>query len=107
MKKILMAVLSCSVIVLSGCQGMLPSPPIKDNPLNGYIYSAVDWDGKVANAGVTEDKVGTACAQSFLGMVAYGNASIAAAKLAGSITKVSNVVLFAIKRSVQQYSGFC
>lgn len=89
MKNIFFALAACSSLVLSGCQYM--TPPIKDTPVNGYIYSAVDWDGKVSNPGISDDKVGTACAKSYLGVVALGDASIAAAKQAGNITKVASV----------------
>ncbi len=89
MKNILLALTACSVVVLSGCQYM--TPPVKDTPVNGYIYSSVDWDGRVANPGISETKIGTACAKSYLGVVALGDASIAAAKEAGGITKVSSV----------------
>jgi TRL-like protein family len=89
MKKILFVSAVCSLAVLSGCQYMTPT--IRDTPINGYLYSSVDWDGKVSNPGVNEDKMGTACANSYLGLVALGDASIAAAKQAGSITKVSSV----------------
>jgi hypothetical protein len=89
MKRILLALTASSLVVLSGCQYMTPT--VKDTPLNGYFYSSVDWDGKVANAGAAEDKTGTACAKSYLGLVALGDASIAAAKQAGNITKVSSV----------------
>lgn len=90
MKNLLLAVSAvCSLVVLSGCQYM--TPPIRDTPVNGYIYSSVDWDGKVSNPGITEEKMGTACAKSYLGLVALGDASIAAAKQAGMISKVSSV----------------
>jgi hypothetical protein len=89
MKKTLFVSAVCSLVVLSGCQYMTPT--IRDTPINGYFYSSVDWDGRVANPGVGEEKIGRACADSYLGLVALGDASIAAAKQAGNITKVSSV----------------
>lgn len=91
MNKILMAAAICSTIVLSGCQGFLPAAPIKGNPVNGYIYSSNSWDGKAPDNSISELKVGTACAKSYLGMVALGSASIEDAKIAGNITKVSSI----------------
>jgi len=89
MKKLLFPLAICSLIALSGCQYM--TPPIKDTPVNGYIYSSVNWDGKVANQDISDLKTGEACAKSYLGVVALGDASIAAAKQAGNISKVSSV----------------
>ena len=89
MKKIIFALATCSLAVLSGCQYMTPT--VKDVPVNGYFYSSVDWSGKVANPEVSELKVGSACADSYMGLVALGDASIAAAKQAGNITKVASV----------------
>jgi TRL-like protein family len=89
MKKIVSALTVLACVGLSGCQYMTPT--LRDTPLSGYFYSAVDWDGKVSNPGVMEEKTGIACADSYLGLVALGDASIAAAKQAGNISKVSSV----------------
>jgi len=70
-------------LVLGGCQ------PV-GAPLAGVIYNQTKW-GDVATTNVPAAKEGKACAQTILGLVAGGDASIAAAKAAGGITEVSSV----------------
>ena len=64
----------------------------------GCVYSEVgpalftDIKGPIApSAGVAKGKTGTSCASNIIGIVAMGDASIEAAKRAGSITKVTSV----------------
>ncbi len=59
-------------------------------PVNGLV-TFVKWDGSVENQQVKATKIGEACAKSYLGIVALGDASIEKAKTNGSITKVATV----------------
>ena len=55
----------------------------------GVLLTEVTWDG--VGMGSLGSKEGRACAQSILGLVAQGDASIKAAAAEGGITKVSSV----------------
>ncbi len=55
----------------------------------GVLLTEVTWDG--VGMGALGAKEGKACAQSILGLVAQGDASIKAAAQQGGITKVSSV----------------
>ena len=55
----------------------------------GVLLTEVTWDG--VGMGSLGSKEGKACAQSILGLVAQGDASIKAAAAEGGITKVSSV----------------
>ena len=73
------------VVSLSGCM-------IVDSPIKGILGTEVIWGevaGKTAPADTT--KQGKACAQSILGLLARGDASVRAAKENGRITEVSSV----------------
>jgi TRL (tRNA-associated locus)-like protein len=70
------------VLGLNGCM-VVASPAI------GVLYTEVKYgDTATTSSG---NKEGKACAQSILGLVATGDASIAAAKQAGGISEVSMV----------------
>ena len=76
------------MISLSGCM-------IVDSPIMGFLGTEVTW-GDVATAepaapALTKTKEGTACAQSILGLLAHGDASVRQAKLNGQITEVTSV----------------
>jgi len=82
---------SCAVALaglLSGCAGVCP--PAQSGSLSGGIYAKVSaplW--VTANTGST--KSGSASAQSILGVVATGDASIQAASASAGITKIQHV----------------
>jgi hypothetical protein len=64
----------------------------------GFIYDASSKPHAMDQApqtgpGKSDDKMGEACSTGFVGMVALGDASIAAAKKAGGITDVHSVDL--------------
>jgi hypothetical protein len=64
----------------------------------GFIYDASSKPHPMDQApqtgpGKTDDKMGEACSTGFVGVVALGDASIAAAKKAGGITDVHSVDL--------------
>lgn len=69
-------------LLLSGCA---------ISPVAGGIVTATQWSGGVSNPGVESTRTGEACAQSVLGLVAVGDASIHAAKRNGQITNVATV----------------
>lgn len=74
------------VVGLGGCM-------IVDSPIKGVMGTEVIWGdiatGESTDRGVT--KQGKACADSILGLVARGDASVRAAKLNGGITEVTSV----------------
>jgi len=63
---------------------------IVDSPAKGWIVTDVKY-GNIATTATAATKEGKACAQSILGWVASGDASVAAAKAAGGITTVASV----------------
>ena len=67
---------------LSGCISV-------STPAIGLLMTEVTWDGM--STGTVGSKEGKACAQSVLGLVARGDASIKAAASAGGITKISSI----------------
>jgi hypothetical protein len=78
-----LAVVALVGLSLSGCQ-------IVASPMAGGIYNETKY-GDVATDEAGASKEGKACGQSILGWVATGDASVAAAKAAGGVTKVSSV----------------
>ena len=70
---------------LGGCM-------IVDSPIKGIMGTEVIW-GEVAGKAAEADtaKQGKACAESILGLIAHGDASVRAAKENGGITEVSSI----------------
>jgi hypothetical protein len=68
---------------LSGCMAVR-------SPAIGLLFSEVTWDGEVTR-GSMGGKEGKACAQSILGLVAQGDASVKAAARDGGITSITSV----------------
>jgi len=85
MRTFLVLGLMTFVVGLSGCM-------IVDAPIKGVLGTEVIW-GDVAGKTAPGDtmKQGKACAQSILGLLARGDASVRAAKENGGITEVSSV----------------
>jgi len=73
-------------------------------PVNGLLY--VDVRAPLGVATGADTKTGEACASSILGLVATGDASIEAAKKAGSITEVAYID-FTSSRILGIYAKFC
>ena len=74
------------VVALGGCM-------IVEAPIKGVLGTEVIW-GDVAtgeSSAGTHMKEGKACAESILGLLARGDASVRAAKLNGGITDVTSV----------------
>ena len=66
-----------------------------DSPIKGVLGTEVFWGdiatGKKGPNGSDTPKEGKACAESILGLLARGDASVRAAKLQGGITEVTSV----------------
>jgi len=80
-----------SLMLMVGLGGCM----IVDSPIKGFLGTEVTW-GDVATAEpsspvVSKSKEGTACAQSILGLLAHGDASVRQAKANGGITDVTSV----------------
>ena len=75
--------LSLGVIMLTGCQ------PVA-SPLMGILFNDTKY-GYIATEHTDATKEGKACAQTIMGLVAQGDASISAAKAAGGITQVAHI----------------
>jgi hypothetical protein len=74
------------VVGLAGCM-------IVESPIRGVVGTEVIW-GDVATEGKAPPaamKTGKACAESILGLIAHGDASVRAAKANGKITEVYSV----------------
>lgn len=73
------------MVCLGGCM-------IVDSPIRGVVGTEVIW-GDVAGKTATPNtmKQGKACAESILGLIARGDASVRAAKENGGITEVSTI----------------
>ena len=82
------------VVGLSGCM-------IVESPIRGVVGTEVIW-GDVATGKATPDnvKTGKACAESILGLMARGDASVRAAKANGGIDEV-----FSIDHSARNFFG--
>jgi hypothetical protein len=76
------------VLGLSGCM-------IVDSPIKGVLGTEVFWGdiatGKTGSSAPGELKQGKACADSILGLLARGDASVRAAKENGNISEVTSV----------------
>lgn len=88
-KKILLTTgLMGLVLSLSGCM-------IVDSPIKGVLGTEVFWGdiatGKTGSSDPGELKQGKACAESILGLLARGDASVRAAKENGNISEVTSV----------------
>lgn len=79
----LWAAIAIGTAGISGCF-------IVASPVVGVLYTDAKY-GDTATTATAASKEGKACARSILGLIADGDASIAAAKAAGGITEVSSV----------------
>lgn len=69
---------------LGGCM-------IVDSPIKGVMGTEVVWGDIATGESATVTKEGKACADSILGLVARGDASVRAAMKNGGITEVTSV----------------
>ena len=94
-----LAGLTAAALSLTAC-GMIVASPMAGTTFNETKYGNIATDESVAT------KEGKACGTSILGAVATGDASIAAAKANGGITKVSSVDHYA-KSIFAIYGEWC
>lgn len=78
-----LTLITAAYLSLTGCQFV-------ESPMYGGIYNETKY-GNIATIHPSATKEGKACGQTILGLVAQGDASIAAAKAAGGITTVASV----------------
>jgi hypothetical protein len=82
-KEIWLLTAAGGLLVLTGCQ------PVA-SPLAGVLYNETKF-GWEATPNSNAVKEGKACANTIMGLVATGDASISAAKAAGGITEVAHI----------------
>jgi hypothetical protein len=82
-RELLLLTAAGGLLVLTGCQ------PVA-SPLMGVLYNETKF-GWEATQHSNTTKEGKACANTIMGLVATGDASISAAKAAGGITEVAHV----------------
>jgi len=98
MRKLYVCVIAGALLGLYGCATV-------STPLPAFIYS--DVKGPInARGSFDAVKTGQACAQSYLGWVSVGDASINAAKAAGGIKEVSTID-FNSTSVLGVYASFC
>ena len=78
-----LGILVLGVMLWTGCQ------PVA-SPVMGIFFNDTKY-GYIATEHTDATKEGKACAQSIMGLVAQGDASISAAKAAGGITQVAHI----------------
>jgi TRL-like protein family len=78
-----LTLITAAYLSLTGCM-------IVDSPMRGAFYTEAKY-GDFATIHPSATKEGKACGQSILGLVATGDASVAAAKAAGGVTTVASV----------------
>ena len=83
MRSILVCAALATALFSTGCLGVM-------TPAMGALVTDVKGPITVGD-GTGTSKTGRACAQSILGLIAMGDASIEAAKKAGGIKKVTTV----------------
>ena len=76
-------ILGVGIVTLTGCQ------PVA-SPLMGVFFNDTKF-GWETTRNTDVSKEGKACANTIMGLVAQGDASISAAKAAGGITEVAHV----------------
>ncbi len=81
MKRLIIALLG--VVVLSGCATARA-------PVTGFWYTETQ-SSITATANAAGNRVGQACAQSILGLVATGDASVETARRNGGITTITSI----------------
>ena len=79
-----LAVVLLAVSLLAGCAAMAVAP------VTGFLYTDVNAP-MIATGSSGPTKVGEAFCESYLGLIAVGDASIDAAMRAGGITQVHSV----------------
>ena len=95
---------TCLVVAAMGLAVGLAGCMIVDSPIRGVMGTEVIWGdvatGKVSSPELNAMKQGKACAESILGLMARGDASVRAAKENGNITEV-----YSIDHSARNFLG--
>jgi hypothetical protein len=93
------------VLALVGSLGLSACAVVVSPVGNGALFTDVRGPVQVQN-GVAPAKLGRACAHNVVGLVAYGDASIAAARKQGGIEQVASIDhdSFSV---LSLYSRFC
>ena len=99
--KVALALLGMTVAAFS----LASCVPIVESPMLGTTFKETKY-GNIATDEAVATKEGKACGTSILGWIAQGDASIAAAKANGGITKVSSVDHYA-KSILFIYGEWC
>lgn len=90
-----MATAACSVLSFTILAASLGGCMIVDSPIKGVLGTEVIWGdvatGEPGSPAPGALKEGKACAESILGLLARGDASVRAAKEIGKITEVTSV----------------
>ena len=94
---------TCFVLAATSLAVGLAGCMIVESPIRGVVGTEVIWgdvatEGKGPSAGGM--KLGKACAESILGLIAHGDASVRTAKANGKITEV-----FSIDHSARNFFG--
>jgi hypothetical protein len=89
------AIRTCSMLGLVVLAAGLNGCMIVDSPIKGVLGTEVIWGdmatGESGSSIPAASKEGKACAESILGLLARGDASVRAAKENGKITEVTSV----------------
>lgn len=95
MKPRAVATTTCSVLGLAILAAGMSGCMIVDSPIKGIVGTEVIWGdiatGKAGSPARGALKEGKACAESILGLIARGDASVRAAKENGKISEVTSV----------------
>ena len=90
-----LALRTCSVLGLAMLAASLSGCMIVDSPIKGVLGTEVIWGdiatGEPGSSKPGALKEGKACAESILGLLARGDASVRAAKENGNIAEVTSV----------------
>jgi len=101
-KKVLFSLMLLSLLAFGGCAGGMYGPVRGSIYTN--VYGPVDYEPDSKNVEYSYE--GMACATSYLGLVALGDASIDAAK---RVSKVKNIVTvdYRVDGVLGLYARFC
>jgi hypothetical protein len=93
---------TCLVLAATGLVVGLAGCMIVESPIRGVVGTEVIWGDVAAGKGPSPAgmKEGKACAESILGLLARGDASVRAAKENGKITEV-----FSVDHSARNFFG--
>jgi len=99
MKRFFFPLIVLVLLAVTGCAGVI-------GPVKGSIYTNVSgpFDSEIYDKGIDYAYEGMACATSYLGLIALGDASISAAKRGTNMKKVV-VVDYRVDSFLGFYAG--